>query len=128
MDVKKTIDYWSRSADYDLEVAESLFEKRKYHYALFFDHLAIEKILKGIFVKQKLQHAPISHSLPILAQKAELELDNIQLKKLARFMEFYLEGRYPKDLDAIFQKYDKNNTRARLDEMKEMYRWLAEKL
>jgi HEPN domain-containing protein len=53
MNVKKTIEYWTRSAEYDLEVADSLFKNEKYHYALFFGHLAIEKILKGIFVKRK---------------------------------------------------------------------------
>ena len=50
MNVRKAIEYWTRSAEYDLEVADSLFENKKYHYALFFGHLAIEKILKGIFV------------------------------------------------------------------------------
>ena len=48
MNVRKTIEYWTRSAEYDLEVADSLFENKKYHYTLFFGHLAIEKILKGI--------------------------------------------------------------------------------
>jgi HEPN domain-containing protein len=47
MNVQKTIEYWISSAKYDLEVAESLFENKKYHYALFFGHLAIGKILIG---------------------------------------------------------------------------------
>jgi len=38
--VEATVKYWQESSVYDLGVAESLFEKKKYHYALFFGHLA----------------------------------------------------------------------------------------
>lgn len=40
--IKKTINYWYTSSEYDLETAGSLFDKKKYPYALFFGHLAIE--------------------------------------------------------------------------------------
>lgn len=102
--VEKTIDYWLTSADYDLEVAQSLFQKKKYHYSLFFGHLALEKILKAIFVKRKSSHAPITHSLPYLVEKSGLEIENERLEKLAEFMEFYIEGRYPTDMETVFRK------------------------
>ncbi len=128
MNVRKTIEYWIRSAEYDLDVANSLFENKKYHYALFFGHLAIEKILKGIFVKKKLEHAPFSHSLTILSREAELDIDGERLEKLAEFMEFYIEGRYPRDMEAVLRKCSENYTREKLGEIKEMYQWLVEKL
>ena len=31
MNIKKTIEYWTTSSKYDLEVADSLFENKKYH-------------------------------------------------------------------------------------------------
>jgi HEPN domain-containing protein len=128
MNVRKTIEYWTRSAEYDLEVADSLFENKKYHYALFFGHLAIEKILKGIFVKKKLEHAPFSHSLTILSREAELDINGERLEKLAEFMEFYIEGRYPRDMESVFRKCSENYTREKLGEIKEMYQWLMGKL
>ena len=128
MNVRKTIEYWTRSAEYDLGVADSLFENKKYHYALFFGHLAIEKILKGIFVKKKLEHAPFSHSLTILSREAELDIDGERLEKLAEFMEFYIEGRYPRDMESVIRKCSENYTREKLGEIKEMYQWLMEKL
>ena len=67
-DVEKTVVYWLESATYDLETAESLFQAAKYPYALFFGHLATEKLLKAPVVKQTRQHAPYTHSLPVLAQ------------------------------------------------------------
>ena len=126
--VEKAIDYWLNSAEYDIDVARSLFQKKKYHYSLFFGHLALEKILKAIFVKKKSTHAPITHSLPNLAEKAEIEIDSEKLKKLAGFMEFYIEGRYPRDMEAVFKKCDKSFTKRKLKEVKEMFEWLKKKL
>jgi len=34
-DIKKTVQYWLESAEYDLSVADAMFEKGKYPYALF---------------------------------------------------------------------------------------------
>lgn len=91
----KLINYWIRSAEYDLEVSDSLYEKSRFHYSLFFGHLAIEKTLKAIFVKKKSIHAPFSHSLTYLVEKAEIEIPQDRLDRLADFMDFYIEGRYP---------------------------------
>lgn len=68
-DVGKTINYWLEGADYDIGVAEAMYEKGKYPYALFMGHLAIEKLLKALVVKNTGEHAPFSHSLPFLLEK-----------------------------------------------------------
>lgn len=47
------IKYWGESADYDFEAAGDLCKTGKYSHALFFGHLAVEKILKALFVKNK---------------------------------------------------------------------------
>lgn len=47
----KTIAYWAESSAYDLETGATLLRSKKYPYALFFGHLAIEKILKALVVK-----------------------------------------------------------------------------
>jgi len=65
-DVEKTVSYWLESAEYDFDTAESLFQIEKYPYALFFGHLALEKLLKALVVKTTRQHAPYTHSLPLL--------------------------------------------------------------
>lgn len=126
--VKKTIEYWQNSAEYDLGVADVLLEKGKYHYSLFFGHLSLEKTLKAIFVKFTSDHAPITHSLPLLAQKSGLNIDSSHLEKLAEFMEFYLEGRYPGDLEMVYKKFDRSFTEKKLAEIKEVFQWLKKKL
>ncbi|MEA2082888.1 MAG: HEPN domain-containing protein [Thermodesulfobacteriota bacterium] len=50
---KDKIKYWLKTADQDWRVANHLFEKKDYSYALFFGHLTIEKILKAIFIDKK---------------------------------------------------------------------------
>jgi len=96
-EVSKTIAYWREGADYDLDTARSLLQAGKYPYALFFGHLSLEKILKALFVKQNQKHAPYTHSLPLIASKLRLKLPQKTAKKLARFMEFYFEARYPEE-------------------------------
>jgi hypothetical protein len=67
--IDKTVSYWVESSKYDLRVAEAMFRAKKYPYALFMGHLALEKLLKGLVVKRTKAHAPFSHSLPYLAKK-----------------------------------------------------------
>lgn len=126
--IAKNIKYWMNSAEYDLEVADSLFEKEKYNYALFFGHLSVEKILKGIYVKMTSTVAPMTHSLPLLAQRSGLAINEERMEKLAEFMEFYIEGRYPTDLQKIQQKFTQTFTSDKLEEIKEMFQWLKKKL
>lgn len=58
-DVEKTVLYWFESAEYDMGVAEAMYEKAKYPYALFMGHLALEKLLKALVVKTTRKHALI---------------------------------------------------------------------
>jgi len=46
LDIPNIKSYWIKEADEALTVAEHLFEKGDYSYALFFGHLAVEKILR----------------------------------------------------------------------------------
>jgi len=46
-EVRKTVSYWVEGAEYDLGVANAMLKARKYRYALFLGHLALEKLLKG---------------------------------------------------------------------------------
>lgn len=92
---KQQIKYWISAAEKDLPVVDHLFEKGDYHYALFFGHLVLEKMLKALYVKNKSGVPPFKHNLILLAQKAELELDESQTKDFESFTDFNIEARYP---------------------------------
>jgi len=87
-DVERTVSYWLEGAQYDLGVADAMFKGKKYPYALFMGHLALEKILKAVIVKNRKTHAPFTHSLPYLAENSKLEIPEAILVKLREFMDF----------------------------------------
>ena len=127
-DVEKTVSYWLESAKYDLETAESLFQTRKYPYALFFGHLAMEKLLKALVVRETGEHAPYTHSLPLLASKLTLKIPEEIGRKLAGFMEFYFEARYPEEQKKFYKKCTRGFTEPHLNEIKKVFKWLKKKL
>jgi len=90
--IDKTIHYWLESAEYDFETGKSLLESKKFPYALFFAHLAIEKILKAIVVKKTEEHAPHTHSLVLLAKSTNINIKDQMLDQLAEYMEFHIEA------------------------------------
>lgn len=127
IDVEKTISYWLESAAYDLETGKTLLRSKKYPYALFFGHLAIEKVLKALVVKQTGDHAPFSHSLVVLAGKSALDIPEAMIDLLAEFMEFHTEARYPDAKMDFYQKCTKEFAQEKFREIKEVYSWLLKK-
>ncbi len=95
MNHEELIEYWRLEAEESLRVAGHLFEKGDYSYALFFGHLAVEKIIKAVFVKNTGEDAPRSHNLLRLARAANIEITAPQEHKLVRITAFNLEARYP---------------------------------
>lgn len=63
MNKKQIVDYWKTEAEESLEVSRHLFEKNDYSYALFFGHLAVEKIIKAILWKIQIRmcRVPITY-------------------------------------------------------------------
>jgi HEPN domain-containing protein len=127
-DVQKTISYWLEGAKYDLGVANAMFKSKKYPYALFMGHLSLEKLLKAFVVKRTKNHAPFSHSLPYLADKAGAKLPQSILIKLREFMEFHFEARYPDANKAFYNKCTKTYTAEKLKEVKEVFEWVRDRL
>ena len=127
-DIDKTIDYWLESAEYDFETGKKLLESKKYPYALFFAHLAIEKILKAIVVKNTEEHAPYTHSLVMLAKNASIDINDQVLDQLAEYMEFHIEARYPDEKKDFYKKCSEEFTTDKIDEMGKVYKWLKKKL
>jgi len=95
MDVQKQIEYWREGARRDLAAARSLLETRHPDHALFFAHLALEKMLKA-HVSKATQHVPPKiHNLARLAEIAGLSVSEEELNALRRFDKHQIEGRYP---------------------------------
>lgn len=127
-DVKKTVSYWVEGGEYDLGVATAMLKAKKYPYALFIGHLALEKLLKALVVKKKRAHAPFSHSLPYLLETSGIKMPEPMQIRLSEFMEFHLEARYPDASKVFYKKCTKGYTEARFKEIKEVFKWIKTRL
>ncbi len=127
-DVGKTVAYWVKGAKYDFSVARAMFKAKKYPYALFMGHLALEKLLKALFVKNTKTHASITHSLPLLAEKSNLSTPESIKLKLREFMEFYFEAQYPSEQKAFYAQCTRAYTSKNLKEIGKAFRWLKKQL
>lgn len=124
MDIQRVKDYWLKESEDDLRVMHHLFEAGDYSYALFWGHLAVEKILKAVYVIRKGEHAPYSHNLQNLAELAYIELTGDQRAKLVKITEFNIKTRYP-DQERIFRKKcTENFTRQEIKQIKDIFTWL----
>lgn len=127
-DIEKAIEYWLEGASYDLETGKALLESKRFPYALFFGHLAIEKFLKALVVRATKEHAPFTHSLIHLASKLSFELPETISDKLAEFMEFHIEARYPDEKRDFYNKTTEEFTRQKFHDIEEVYQWLILRL
>ena len=124
MDKKEIIDYWASEANESLQVAQHLFDKKDYSYALFFGHLAIEKLLKSIYVKRRDENVPRSHNLPRIAKAANITISQELLADLIRITAFNLEARYPDYKKKFRNKCTQDFTTRELDKIYEVFKWL----
>jgi HEPN domain-containing protein len=124
MDIQKVVEYWTKSAQDDLPVTIHLFASKDYHYALFFGHLYLEKLMKALIVRVTEEHAPRSHNLIYLAECANLTLSDSQREILTRVNKYNLETRYPVDRDTLRDLYTMDFAKAELKIIQEMGEWL----
>lgn len=126
VNIKKLFNYWLSDAEESWSVAESLMEKNKYPEALFFGHLALEKILKAIVVAKQNTHAPPIHNLLELLKKTDVARDNKLIAELRLFSGFYMAGRYDEEKMDFRKKCTKKFSEENLEKMKKYYLWLKD--
>lgn len=127
-DWEKVKAFWLVESEEALRVAEHLMEKADYSYALFFGHLAIEKILKALHAAKLQKHAPPIHNLVRLAKALPIGLDEARLEALITISAFNIEARYP-DLKRSFrEKCTVEYTETQMMMIKETYAWLKSQL
>ena len=122
---QEVVKYWLSASKEDFDSAEILFQNKKYHHALFFCHLSIEKMLKAIIVKSAKTAPPLSHDLIRLAEKAQLPLSDPQKDELAEITTFNIGARYD-DYKLSFRKKAKRQFSLKyLQKTSEMLQWLS---
>ncbi len=124
MDKDEIIKFCVSEAEESQKVAQHLFAKKDYSYALFFGHLAIEKLLKSIYVKVIDENIPRTHNLPRIAKAARLIIPEDKLNDLVRITAFNLEARYPDYKRQFRKKCSRQFTQEELARIDEVFKWL----
>ena len=128
MDITKQIEYWEKSAEHDLDTANSLIQAKKYDWALFLSHLVLEKMLKAIFVKKRKSFPPKTHNLILLLKELGFEISEDEYDFFEEVNTFNISTRYPDEQLAFYQLCTEKFTLKKFMQIKSKYQWLKEKL
>ena len=126
MELKKHIDYWFISAGRDWGTAQDLFSLKRYDMCLFFSHLAIEKLLKGLTLINTKAPPPYTHDLAKLADRAGVKLDNDTIQTFRLITTFNVSGRYDTEKFNFYKLCTRSFTKKHLAVCRDTYLWLKE--
>ena len=119
---------WFRQADYDLKTAEIMFDNKRYIYAAFMCHLAIEKALKGLYTRKLHALPPKTHNLIFLLEKIKADIPHDMYDFIFTLNGVSVPTRYPEDLKTMRKDYTKSTTNPLLEKSKEVLQCLKRKL
>lgn len=117
-------DFWKTTANEALASAKTLFQAKRFDHALFFCHLALEKMLKGL-VWKKTNNPPFPiHDLVKLAEQARLPLSVKQQEQLKEITTWNIEARYDTYKRDFYHKATSSFTREWMTMAKEIFVWI----
>lgn len=126
MDVQKTIEYWLESAKKDWIACQHLYENKDYPQCLFWGHLVLEKLLKGLVVQATQEQAQYSHDLVFLASKGALQYTEEQRNYLNEINTFNQFGRYDTEIMNFMKKCTPEYTQKYFFIIQQLSIWLMD--
>jgi len=105
-----------------------LFKIKRYLDCLFFGHIVLEKVLKGLVAKNTSKEAPYIHDLVRLQELAKMQLDKDDLKFLKEVNNFNIRVRYPDYKLRFYKICTKEFTEIRFNRIVKLYKKLCLKL
>jgi len=127
-DYKRLVRYWQETAAYDYDTMKSLVKSKRYASSLFFGHIVLEKILKGLVVKSTKKHAPYTHDLVKLYKLIGMELDNNTKDLLYEVNKFNMKARYPEWKLQFYKRCTREYAEGYLDKIDKLYKKLCQGL
>jgi HEPN domain-containing protein len=125
---KKVVEYWIKNAEYKWDTVKALKRSKRYSDCLFFCHLVLECLLKGLVVAKIKKTAPYIHNLIRLAEVAELELDQVQENLLKVGNSFNIRARYADYKMAFYKIATSEYTEEYFKAASKLRLWLLKRL
>lgn len=117
---------WIKSSSYDITTAEAMLKAKRYIYVIFFCHLAVEKLLKGIACKITGKIPPKTHDLLYLAQLTNISLPEKHQILISRLNAVSVPTRYPEDIIKLTRQYNLSAADRYLKETRGLLKWLKQ--
>ncbi len=114
---------WLKQAEYDLETAKFMHSGGRFFYAVFMCHLAIEKALKGLYLKKFQKIPEKTHNLVYFLQKLEIAPPEKTGKFIIKLNSASVATRYPESLAVISSNYTEAIATSIIDESQEALEW-----
>lgn len=116
--------YWQTAAQEAWTSAEILLEAGRSHHALFFCHLALEKLLKGLVWKRSNNPPLPIHDLVKLTEQVRLKTTAKQKAQLKEITTWNIEARYDSYKRDFYRKATRAFAREWLAVAKELFTWI----
>jgi HEPN domain-containing protein len=122
MTKEEHIRFWVDASEHDLNTARSMYESKHFDWSLFVAHLALEKLLKALWIKNNESNTPPKiHNLLKLADGAGLSLTEQEKQLLAEANEFQIETRYAQFRMEFYRRCTPEFTKLYLDKLEGFY-------
>ena len=106
-----------------LKTAKILFNQKRYADCLFFCHLTLEMVLKGMYVKKHKKSFPVSHHLPTLIELCEVKLSEEMLNDIKEINGFNIRARYDDYKRSFYEKANLAYTKNFLNKTLKYIKW-----
>jgi len=128
IDIEKIVRHWIETSDDDFNTMLVLFRSKSYNWALFMGHIAIEKLLKAYYVKQKREHAPFTHNLYRLAELCGLDISKENVDYLLKITTFNINARYDDYKKEFYDMCTLEFTKEWIEKIKNLQKWIKKML
>ena len=126
-DLDDVIDRWVRQADHDLDNAKKNLDIEAYDVCLILCEQAVEKMLKSLYIKERQEEPPRTHSLRKLIELTDMQDD--ALKLVAELDSYYLVLRYPDIGDIVpYENVDREDAEDGIDKAEQIMEFVKNKL
>ncbi len=121
---------WLEDADYDIKSADAMLQAGRYFYVVFMCHLAVEKILKAVWIEEKDEVSPKVHGLVYLYEKLSIKgrLPEIFVALIDNLDDKNVITRYPEGRKRIAERLDEKVSDEILKRTKETLAWVRKRL
>jgi len=119
--IEEKINFWEKEAKRALSVAEDLLKSCRYSEALFFGHLALEKLFKAKIIRITKEEPVYSHDLIILAKYAKIPLQGTEMDFLARVNVYNIRARYQDYRMSLHKQANKKFTTEEISRVKKFF-------